>query len=809
MKNSILKTVLTLLTFSVILSTVLAQAPESFSYQAIVRDNSGQPLSNTSVTFQFNIYQGSASGTLVYSENHSVTTNDFGLVNLQIGQGNAKSGNFATIDWGNDAYFLNVRIDQGSGFVDMGTQQFISVPYAMYAKNAGTSGTVGAAGNNGDVQLNSNDTMGATPDLHWDFTKNKFTVGQSADDGRMIIQQDANAPDTIPILEVKNKAGQTVFVVYPDSVHFFIKDDNSKGVLKGGFAVSGRSGTSVSKNDYLVVRPDSTRIYFKESGTKGVLKGGFAVSGRSGTKSGEENEYFNISASDRLMIVNPSEPRVMWYPKKEAFLTGRVLIESPDSVGLNSFATGFESKAIGNYSQAMGYGVIARKINSTAIGYQSIAGGVSSYAFGVRVNASDTNAFAFGHESAALAKGAFVFGEGDTAAALSSMALGYNNTATGVASLALGAYSLASDTLSVAMGYNTISEGVSSVAMGDNTRASGGSSLALGSDTRATGESSTAMGFGTVASGGGAIAMGHLCMASGVHSIAMGDSTIASSDDATAMGYQTTASGHFSTTMGWLTQASGNSAFALGSQTIASGEASLSMGDNTRAKGYVSMAMGNQTTAKGSASISVGINTLAEGDGSAAFGIGTHTTAMGSFVFGSYNESWTGVNSTNSTDDLFVIANGMDPLHPHNAFTVLKNGNVGINTNTADKLLTINGDARIVGDIYYGTTNDSIYAKPDFVFKPNYQKDFSIDYIERYINRHGHLPWLTAAKDEKDGINMTRMSFQTLEAVENQQLQIIQLRKKDLSLQKEILQLKQENQKLVKRIESLEKKSKK
>ena len=99
---------------------IFAQAPESFTYQAIVRDANGQPLPNTPVTFQFNILQGSASGTVVYSEDQATTTNDFGLVNLQIGQGTVNSGDFSTIDWGNDSYFLNIQIDQGSGFVDMG-----------------------------------------------------------------------------------------------------------------------------------------------------------------------------------------------------------------------------------------------------------------------------------------------------------------------------------------------------------------------------------------------------------------------------------------------------------------------------------------------------------------------------------------------------------------------------------------------------------------------------------------------------------------------------------------------------------------
>ncbi len=266
--------------------SIFAQAPESFSYQAIVRDNSGNPLGDTSVTFQFNILQGSASGTTIYSETQTTTTNGFGLVNLQIGQGTVNSGNFSTINWGNDSYFLNILLDQGSGFVDIGTQQLISVPYAMFAKN---SGSISASGNSGDIQLNDNGNIGSDPDLHWNFTDKKFIVGQSTDNGRMIIQQDANASDSIPILEVKNKIGQTIFVVYPDSVHIFIDDDNTKGVLKGGFAVSGRSGTKAVTNDFLLVRPDSTRIWTRDT------LAGFGVKN---IGSGYENSYLHLTPNN-------------------------------------------------------------------------------------------------------------------------------------------------------------------------------------------------------------------------------------------------------------------------------------------------------------------------------------------------------------------------------------------------------------------------------------------------------------------------------------------------------------------------------
>jgi hypothetical protein len=116
-----------------------AQAPESFSYQAIVRNTAGQPLVIQDVIFLFSIIKTTTGGTVVYTEKHAVETNQFGLVTLAIGNGTDKTGDFTTIDWGADTYFLNVQLDKGDAiFMDMGTTQLLSVPYALHAKIAET-----------------------------------------------------------------------------------------------------------------------------------------------------------------------------------------------------------------------------------------------------------------------------------------------------------------------------------------------------------------------------------------------------------------------------------------------------------------------------------------------------------------------------------------------------------------------------------------------------------------------------------------------------------------------------------------------
>ncbi|AEV33135.1 hypothetical protein Oweho_2161 [Owenweeksia hongkongensis DSM 17368] len=128
MKTSIF----TLLIFALSLM-VSAQAPERFQYQTVVRDNAGQPIANHNVSFRINIHEGSPGGTVVYSETHTLSTNDFGLVNLQVGGGTVVSGTMAAIDWGSDEFHLETELDAsgGSSFTSMGTSQLLSVPYAL------------------------------------------------------------------------------------------------------------------------------------------------------------------------------------------------------------------------------------------------------------------------------------------------------------------------------------------------------------------------------------------------------------------------------------------------------------------------------------------------------------------------------------------------------------------------------------------------------------------------------------------------------------------------------------------------------
>ena len=129
----------------------LAQAPLGINYQAVIRTNSGQVVPNQSVGLKLMIRQGSAGGSLVYEETHAVQTNSLGLVNVVMGLGNAITGTFSSINWSTGNYWVEVLADitGGANYVVLGSQQLMSVPYALYAANAGTSGAMGPTGPTG------------------------------------------------------------------------------------------------------------------------------------------------------------------------------------------------------------------------------------------------------------------------------------------------------------------------------------------------------------------------------------------------------------------------------------------------------------------------------------------------------------------------------------------------------------------------------------------------------------------------------------------------------------------------------------
>jgi hypothetical protein len=511
----------TKLLFSVLLSfsfcLLSSQVPPGFNYQAIARDGSGNILPNQALPVKIDIQTSLTGGTLIYEELFaSVTSNQFGLISLVVGTGTRTGGtaaSFSEIDWKAQTLYLKTIIQYpGTTWTTMGTSQIWGVPYALVAK-----------------------------DLQGPLAKLGIT-------GTTTNMEDA-------LFEVKNKAGNTVFAVYNEGVRAYVGNGDAKGV-KGGFSVGGYDGTK-GIHDLMTVSSDSVRVYVDNNPTKGV-RGGFAVGGYDMTKGGAPvSNYLNVE-TNVSGVINPSQNRILWYPLRNAFLTGKVLVEYRDSVGINSFASGFESKAKGNWSQALGYKSAARGNYSTAIGNNSQTKGDNSFAFGNQAQATGADSYAFGTGAKATKQWSF---------ALGSVGVDSLGHATGptVAS-GIGAF---------ALGFGSVSSSQGAFTFGVQDTASGLFSLAMGYLTRAKGHFSTTVGLWTTAESASlmGLAAGFGTKAGNWASSAFGDRTYASGHTSFSTGFLTTASGHTSSTFGELTVAPSYCSMAVGQYNAYSGTA--------------------------------------------------------------------------------------------------------------------------------------------------------------------------------------------------------------------------------------------
>jgi uncharacterized protein (TIGR02145 family) len=116
----------------------ISQTPQGISYQGVLRNLDGSIISDANITITFRIHENTPDGAVVYEENHSTATSN-GLVNLTVGMGTAVNGVFSQIAWGAGNKYLQVLMNNGNDEIDLGTQQMMSVPYALYAEKSNTT----------------------------------------------------------------------------------------------------------------------------------------------------------------------------------------------------------------------------------------------------------------------------------------------------------------------------------------------------------------------------------------------------------------------------------------------------------------------------------------------------------------------------------------------------------------------------------------------------------------------------------------------------------------------------------------------
>lgn len=559
---------------------LIAQSPEAIQYQAVARDGTGQLLTNQSLTVRLSVKANGPAGSTVYQETHSASTNDYGLFTLLIGQGNPTTGTFSTIDWGNSSHFLRVEVDDGSGYVDLGTTQFVAVPYALYAKEAGNSGGSYNAGTG--LDLNGQTFSAQTQSALWN----------------------ANALQGRPVSNTGPGSGQVL--KWNGSQWAPAADDNTPGLWS----------------------QQGQHIYYQ--------------GGRVGIGLTNPVVPFQVAANQTVLFGNSDRGaghKWIYNPTKNALRSGEVTasqkdIWNPDSLGSGSFGHGINvvargpgSVAFGSNSLAAGDYTFSSGIDSRATGHFAAALGASAYATGANSFASGFQVHAQGNQSIAI-------GHLDTASGDNSMAIGIGSAATGDGAIAMGEEAKAYGGSSLALGTNVIAQSggiamgddafatdIYAIAMGKGVTASGEFSVALGGSPTASGNFSTSIGFLTQAQGFAAIAMGEGDTASGNHSIAMGLYSAATDNGAVAIGRQATSRGE---------------GVAIGSRAFALNDGDVALGKNNEARGGSSFAAGFGNITYGAGATALGSDNAAFGTASTALGIGNIANGPATLVTGQY-----------------------------------------------------------------------------------------------------------------------------------------------------------------------------
>jgi hypothetical protein len=348
--GSSLRSTFVFLLLSFIFINLSSQIPQGFNYQALAGDASGNPLRNKDLQVKISILSDTILPVTVWEELYSdILTNNSGILSLVVGSGVRQPAStvtsFSDIDWTKTPLYLKTQIFYQGAWKNMGSSRLWAVPYSMVAGDLGGS-------------LDKLKVKGQTASLDSALFEVKNNTGQIVfavyNEGVRIYVNDqaksAKGGFAIGGFGKDKSNSQRYLFVSADSIRAYIYDDPLVKTAKGGFAIGGFNNTKGLTNDYLLISPDSARVYLDNSPSTKGAKGGFAIGGFDMTK-GTTGHFMDV-ATDASGIINPSQNRILWYPLKNAFLTGRVLVETQDSVGINSFASGYESKAKGQYSQA-------------------------------------------------------------------------------------------------------------------------------------------------------------------------------------------------------------------------------------------------------------------------------------------------------------------------------------------------------------------------------------------------------------------------------------------------------------------------
>jgi trimeric autotransporter adhesin len=408
-----MKKIITILCAGMLTLQAYAQAPNKFSYQAVVRDAANALVTNAPVGTKISILQGSAAGASVYEETHTSTTNANGLATIAIGSGTVVSGTFATINWAAGPYFIKTETDPagGTAYSITGTSELLSVPFALYAAsgNAGPQGPAGAQGIQGiagpqglqgtpgsanawGLTGNAGNTaanfIGTTDAVDLIFKRDNLQMGKITTDN-IFMGEDAGLTNTgqfnVGIGGFALKAGTGG---YNTAIGRRVLESNSSGqdnaglgdyalqynttgssnTASGGYALNnnsiGNANTALGYNALASSSSDSITavgVYSLYSNTTGSLNVATGNNALKSNTTGDNNNAFGMNALKSSTTANYNN----------AFGAGVLRNSSGNSN--NGFGDGvLGDNTTGNYNSGFGdYALRSNTtgINNTAIGY--------------------------------------------------------------------------------------------------------------------------------------------------------------------------------------------------------------------------------------------------------------------------------------------------------------------------------------------------------------------------------------------------------------------------------------------------------
>jgi len=444
-----MRKIIILLVAVLLSASIYAQSLQNMSYQAVIRNTDNTLVNNTAVGIRISILQGSATGTSVYVETQNPTTNANGLVTLEIGSGSVVSGIFDSINWANGPYFIKTETDVngGSNYSISGTSPLLSVPYAIYANQAGSA--------------NYNNLTNAP-------TLAKVAITGSYND--LIDKPGSATSDTMSksllkdgVIPLTNSATNVSYGPGAgNSINSTALDNSSFGYASNYVITSASDNTGVGfKALFTNIEPENTAV------------GSYALytnyTGTDNTATGYTALYSNSSGTDNTAMGFAS-----LYNITGSYNTGIGSYALQGAGGDGNTAIGYEAlTGIGNDNTATGAGALGPIDASynTADGFYALFHCNSPYntATGYEALYGNTNTGS-GYNTAAGAKSLYSNTSGAYNTATGSNALASNTTAS--YNTADGFYALASNTI----GYNNVANGYYALYKnlnGDNNTANG------------------------------------------------------------------------------------------------------------------------------------------------------------------------------------------------------------------------------------------------------------------------------------------------------------------------------------------------